>query len=121
MDSAHFQGRLERRRSGSARAKTKPREGQEKHMKKLIHIRRVAAALCAFASAVATASATSLTFDIYTNAAKTITPSGSPYMPQSYGDNVTDFDPAGLFTAPFGGGSFYGRYGTNGGYTPGVT
>ena len=84
-------------------------------MKTSIHIRRVAVALCAFAGAVVTANATSLTFDIYTNAAKTMTMANGAFVPQTYGDNVTDFDPSGAF------GSFYYRYGTNSGYTPSVT
>lgn len=71
-----------------------------------------AAALCA---TVSTVHATSLTFDIYTNDGKTDLLPNNAFIPQSYGDNVNDFEPAGAF------GANYYSYGTNGGYTPNIT
>lgn len=58
-----------------------------------------------------------LTFDEFTNAAKTIrVPVGSTGSPpnQSYGDNISDFSPV----APVGG--RYVNYGAAGGYTPNI-
>jgi hypothetical protein len=61
------------------------------------------------------ATATQLTFDIFSDAGKTTPIANFSFIPQTYGDEVTDFDPSGSF-----GGNYY-RYGANGGYTPGVT
>ena len=72
----------------------------------------------AFVSALllgAEARATQLTFDLYTDAAKTTPVANNTVVPATYGDNVSDFDPS----APVGG--QYYRYGTNGGLTPHVT
>jgi hypothetical protein len=56
--------------------------------------------------------ATSLTFDIYTDAAKTVTPADNAVLATGninlYGDNVTDFSP----TAPFGSVPYYFNYGS---------
>ena len=65
------------------------------------------------------AHATQLTFNIYTNAAKTDRPINGALgfvVPQSYGDNVSDFEPTGQFES-----QYYYSYGTNGGTTPHVT
>jgi hypothetical protein len=71
--------------------------------------------IAALLASVVSVRATQLTFDIYSDSAKTtLIPQGS-YIPLAYGDNVTDFDPAG----PIGGQYF--RYGTNGGYTPDIS
>ena len=58
------------------------------------------------------AHATSLTFNIYTNAGKTDPFPNSVHVPLTYGDNVTDFEPTNAF------GANYYSYGTNGGLTP---
>lgn len=77
----------------------------------------VAAAL--FAEVIATlggtANATVLTFDHFTDAAKTTYAANGTTILATYGDNVSDFDPA----APSG--AFYFRYGSGGGTTPNIT
>jgi len=62
------------------------------------------------------AHATVLTFDQYTDAAKTTYRANGATLLAQYGDNVTDFDPAGVQP-----GGVYYRYGSGGGFTPDVT
>ena len=72
----------------------------------------------AFISALfigAEARATQLTFNVYTDSSKTTQVAAGTFVPQGYGDNVADFEPASSF-----GGQYY-SYGTNGGLTPHVT
>lgn len=74
---------------------------------------------CLLIGQTATGSATTLTFDIYTNAAKTaIPPLGDLdiHSLQYYGDSVTDNSPA----TAFGPSSYYFNYGADGGYTPNI-
>jgi hypothetical protein len=61
----------------------------------------------------AAADATVLTFDVFTDPAKT-TFAQNNVINQGYGDNVTDFDPAGPVNGK------YVRYGSGGGATPNV-
>lgn len=70
---------------------------------------------------VGSSHATSLTFDIYTNASKTATPPNAGLLATAnvtlYGDNVVNFSPA----TPFGSVPYYFNFGTNGGPTADVT
>jgi len=59
--------------------------------------------------------ATQLTFDIYNDADKTSWIGNGPFVPQTYGDNVNDFNPTNSF-----GGKYY-DYGSAGGLTPNIT
>lgn len=61
------------------------------------------------------AHATSLTFQFYSDSGKTTPVLNAGYNFQSYGDNVTDFDPAAQIDGR------YVRYGSEGGITPDVT
>jgi hypothetical protein len=64
--------------------------------------------------------ATTLTFDIYTDASKTVTPADNAVLATGninlYGDNVTDFSP----TTPFGSVPYYFDYGSAGNRTADV-
>jgi hypothetical protein len=75
----------------------------------------MAAAAAGLIGLTSSAQATVLTFEFFTDAAKTTTPANALKMIQSYGDNVTDFDPAAAATE-----GHYVRYGSGGGATPNV-
>lgn len=62
------------------------------------------------------ARATVLTFDQFTDSAKTTYRANGLFTTDEYGDNVSDFDPAGVQP-----GGVYFRYGSAGGYTPNVS
>jgi len=61
------------------------------------------------------AAATVLTFDIFDDAPKTDRFNNAVFIPQSYGDNVSDFSPTGASVE----GKYY-NYGSAGGFTPNV-
>jgi hypothetical protein len=86
-----------------------------RHPKRFLRLAQLAAVVGAFLGLLATSRAVVLTFDVFTDSGKTTTPANNSSFPQTYGDNVTDFDPAGIF------GSLYYRYGSTGGYTPNTT
>ena len=71
-------------------------------------------AAASFAGFAPNAFSAVLTFEVFTDAPKTVPFNGNLSVVSSYGDAVTDFNPAGSF-----GGNYY-TYGSTGGFTPAI-